>query len=277
MSMLLSKKLYIIKIGGSVATIKSSQKQRVRRTLLRQVCTEIQKVLAHDPSLQLIIIHGAGSFGHTLAHRYDLNKGTNAHKEGKKGVVLTRAAIQTLTTEVLHIALEVGLPAITLHTGSFFTRSKGALLYNKNIVTHLLNENYIPLLYGDMICDDVLGMSICSGDTIAAELTRVLSAEKLFFASDVDGIFTGDPYADTKAILIPEISLARGVDLDNSLSGSHNLDVTGGLKGKIEKCEQLFKTSTLVEIHIFNGLQYKNYRKALMGAGFPHTVIKRHS
>lgn len=273
----MKKKLYILKIGGSVATVKSATTDKIRRALLLRTFEEIKKVLARNTSLQLIIVHGAGSFGHTLAHRYALREGTYAHKDGKKGSVETRMAIQRLHAEVLQLAVEAGLLAASVHTGTFFRRAGKKLHYNREVVMHLLQEGYTPLLYGDMIGDSALGMSICSGDAIVTELGHTLRAEKLFFASDVKGMYTSDPYVDKKATLIPHLSLSHGSTPHITLSGSHHLDVTGGLKGKLAECKKIFKKSRVEEIHIFNGLEYKNYGRVLRGELFPHTVIDRAS
>ncbi len=268
------KKLYILKIGGSVATEKSAGVAKVRRALLLRIFKTVRTSLPKEA--EFIIIHGAGSFAHPLAKKYNLKSGTGAHREGKHGAVLTRLSTQKLNTEILELAVKAGLPATSVHTGSMFTQANGfRMRANLDIVEHALKEGYMPLLYGEMVFDATLGMTVCGGDRIAAYLAEKLPVERIFFASDVDGIFTDDPHLNKKAKLVNTVSLARDMK-QFSLGESHSVDVTGGLKGKIETCANLFKTAkTLKEMHIFNGLKIKNYAAILSSATFPHTTIKK--
>ncbi len=265
-------KLYILKIGGSVATEKSQKTPRIRRALLQKIFKDISQVLKENPGLQLIIVHGAGSFGHVLAHEYKLRDGTSAHNEGKKGALLTRLSVQTLNTKLLSIALSAGLSGVSLHPGDLFSHTnKKVVAFHTAPLTSALRENYVPILYGDMVFDSTLGMSVCSGDIIIAECVRRFPIEKVFFASDVDGIYTADPHTDTRATLLTTTSLPELAKV--TLGGSVHTDITGGLKGKIEACKNLFASKTLKEIHVFNGLVAPHSKKALEGKKFPHTVI----
>jgi isopentenyl phosphate kinase len=144
--------------------------------------------------------------------------------------------------------------------------------FNMGIVKESLKQDCVPLLYGEMVFDKKLGMTICSGDTLAPYLAEKLKAEKIFFASDVEGIFTENPYLNKKARLIEKISFG-GIGKGANLSESHNIDVTGGLLGKINKLGSL-QNMSVKAVEIFNGLQSKNFEKALVGETFSHTTIK---
>lgn len=268
------KKLYILKIGGSVATEKDSRTPKVRRVLLSHIFKTLKTSVPKDA--QLIIIHGAGSFAHPLAKKYNLKKGTGAHKDGMRGAILTRLSTQKLNTEILELAVKAGLPATSIHTGSMCTQNNDSeIRANLDILEQALAGGYTPILYGEMVFDAKLGMTVCGGDRIAAYLAKKLPVEKIFFASDVDGIFTDDPHLNTKAKLVREVSLSRDMKTF-TLGESHSVDVTGGLKGKIDTCANLFKTAnTLKEMHIFNGLTPTNYRSILSGTPFPHSIIKK--
>jgi isopentenyl phosphate kinase len=125
-----------------------------------------------------------------------------------------------------------------------------------------------------MVFDEKLDMSICSGDAIAPYLAKKLGAEKIFFASDIDGIFDQDPHLQKDAKLIEKINLNK-IKNNNKikLTDSHNVDVTGGLSGKIKNID-LKHNISLKSVEIFNGLKYENYEKIILGKKFPHTFIK---
>ncbi len=59
------------------------------------------------------------------------------------------------------------------------------------------------------------------------------------------------------------------------LSDSHNTDVTGGLRGKLEACQNLFHTKALQSIEIFDGRNAAHYRDVLNQSPFRHTSIVR--
>lgn len=77
-----------------------------------------------------------------------------------------------------------------------------------------------------MVPDTMLTFSVCSGDDIAVFLARHFSAERIAFASDIDGIFTADPHRFPEATLIEHLPFATlGIQAD--ITESHSVDVTG--------------------------------------------------
>jgi isopentenyl phosphate kinase len=61
--------MFIIKIGGSVITNKAIQ-DSFKKDVLDNLAQQIKK-----SKKDIIIVHGAGSFGHILAKKYNLNQG----------------------------------------------------------------------------------------------------------------------------------------------------------------------------------------------------------
>ena len=60
------KALTVVKLGGSVITKKDEDKAEVRADVLARLAAEIAYAQAQKPS-PLIVVHGAGPFGHVLA------------------------------------------------------------------------------------------------------------------------------------------------------------------------------------------------------------------
>lgn len=264
--------LFILKIGGSVVTQKNRFGSSIRKKLIKKIAHSIKETMGKQ-KFQLILIHGAGAGGHQLAEKYGLKKGTGKNKRKWFGSFLSRVANQKLNTTIAEIFLTEGLPIVSTHTASIIIQKNGKIAdCNLKIIKETLQNNCIPLLYGEMVFDKKLGMSICSGDAIVPYLAKKLKARKIFFASDVDGIFTNNPniYKNTK--LVEEI-VWNEIKKKVKLSGSHNIDVTGGLLGKIEKLE-ILKNTSIQSIEIFNGLAAENYSKILSGKLFSHTNVK---
>jgi len=180
---------------------------------------------------------------------------------------------QKLNSAVSEIFVAEGLRVVSANTASLvIQKDKVISNFDLGVIKEAVAQNCIPLLYGDMVFDKNLGMTICSGDAIAPYLTKELHAQKIIFATDVAGIFDKDPYLHKNAKLIEKIKL-KEIDGENiELSSSHNIDVTGGLAGKIKNIA-LEHDASLQSIEIFNGLEDKNYGRVLLEKKFPHTTI----
>ncbi|MDQ1283947.1 MAG: isopentenyl phosphate kinase [Patescibacteria group bacterium] len=265
------KPIYILKIGGSVATYKNRLGMSTRKTLLKEIGRSIKKALRKD-SFGLILIHGAGAMGHQLAKKYNLAEGTGINPKKWRGALISRLVNNKLNVDITEILVSQGLRIAPVHTATAIIQKNKKIDHcDLEIIKEALCQGCIPLLYGEMVFDVELGMSICSGDAIAPYLAEKLGAQKIFFASDIDGVFTKDPHVYKGARLVKKINL-KDVSRKASLTDSHNIDTTGGLLGKIQKLDAKFG-NRLKSIEIFNGFQKDNYEKIFAGKDFSHTVI----
>lgn len=64
--MLMKNKLVIIKPGGSVITYKKSNQKKINRKHLDRLSEEIASALKKE-KITMIIVHGAGLFGHIIS------------------------------------------------------------------------------------------------------------------------------------------------------------------------------------------------------------------
>lgn len=250
------KALIIVKIGGSIVTLKHLSRPAVRRAHIRRIASILKK--NYDPKKHsLLLIHGVGSFGHLHAHRHGLSLGTKNHPEKTFRAVENQSLDAFLNSEITKIFIDSGLPVVGMPTRTLVINSRGTLdSFQTHSISAALKTGTIPLLHGDMVFDTVWGLSICSGDVLVSELARIFRAKKAFFASDVDGIFSADPHRFEEAVLIKKAALKEILDGTIKLDSSHNIDVTGGLSKKFS----LFRTNTsLKTIYIFNGLVAKNF------------------
>ncbi|MFA6047781.1 MAG: isopentenyl phosphate kinase [Parcubacteria group bacterium] len=263
------KPLYILKIGGSVATYKNKPGISVRNSLLKKIGQSIKKS-QEKGNFDLILIHGAGAAGHQLAKKYSLQEGIGVNPKKWYGALISRLANNKLNTAIAETFTKIGLRIAPVHTASaIIQKNKKISRCSLKMIQEALRQNCIPILYGEMVFDTKLGMSICSGDAIAPYLAKKLEAKKIMFASDIDGIFTQDPHIYKDAELIEKINL-KEINQKAKVSHSHNVDVTGGLLGKINKIEF---SDNLQSIEIFNGLDPENYQKIFLGQKFSHTII----
>lgn len=265
----------ILKLGGSVITEKDRTDYNIREELLHEVFAQMKKYLDDHPDKQLILVHGAGGHVHMLAAKYGLKTGAGDDPDKQRGALLTREAAGRLNTDVVALGTAAGLLLVSVPTHTV-VESVDARIEKVDIdtINHEITAGRIPVLYGDMVPDTTLTYSICSGDAVVAYLAAAYGASRILFASDIDGVFTADPHIDPDTTLIESVSLSN---LDASIAHiteSHNIDTTGGLRGKLDACENLFEhASDLKSIEIFNGLVPENYEKALNGTPFLHTQV----
>ncbi len=260
----------IIKIGGSVITHKQSETPKVNFENLTRVAKEISE--AYKPEdMKLVLIHGAGSFGHQIVKRTGINNGIKT-KQQLVDFAETQRLQNKLNCIVTEELIKNNLPAIPCQASASAVMDNGNFLeMDLNAVRGFLEIGLIPVLYGVPAYDRTQKCSILSGDDIAPYLAEKLNAEKIIHATDVNGIFTSDPNVDKDAELIPEITEDNFDDIKDMLSGSKAVDVTGGMLKKVSEIMRIVKYG--IDVQIISALIPGNIIKAMNGEKIG-TIIK---
>lgn len=248
--------LTILKIGGSVITDKSAAEGATRMKEIKRVASEITGF-----SGQLVIVHGAGSFGHPQAKRYALGTGFSS-----EGLINTHRSVKTLNMIFTDALVNAGIPAFPVHPlGSMVLengRIRSAELAPLKI---LLARGMVPVLHGDVVADTALGASVLSGDQIVTYLARELGAGRTGAGTDVDGVL------DDKGGAIRKITRDNFEQVRLHIGGASN-DVTGGMLGKVS--EMLDLADDGIDSCIFNALK-NGMVSGFLAGGCPGTVISR--
>lgn len=261
----------ILKIGGSIVTIKSSDTPKINQEGLENITTEISNAWK-DMEDGLIIIHGAGSYGHPIVKRTKINKGIK-NKEQLMSFAETQRLQNELNCLVTKSLIEKNVPAIPVQASSSALMKDGKLIeLNHVVIEKLVSIGMVPVLYGVPAYDEEKKCSILSGDQIAPYLAERLSAEKMIHATDVDGVFDSNPKTNENAKLIQEINSDNINQVKEFLSESSNTDVTKGMLGKITETVEMAKNGT--ESIIINGLKKQRIENALKGEETIGTKIK---
>ena len=235
--------MYIIKLGGSVITDKSKE-YFFKKEIMNNLSKEIKKA-----NKKCIIIHGAGSFGHILAKKYKLNNGFT-HNNQLKGFSETIQMVQVLNNHVLK-----SLNLYDNHAVSIAPHNILKLINHKvykmnfEIFSDYISKNIMPLTFGDVVLDNNLGFSICSGDLLAFELAKYFKPKKVIFVIDEDGLYTSNPKENNNAELINNISFTELNKLSTPLN--NYADVTKGMGGKIQMISKIAKLG--IDTILLNG------------------------
>ena len=218
----------VLKIGGSFITDKNGYK-KIDSGHIKQMAQTVAQ-LWKQGSRDLVIVHGAGSFGHPVVIKYKINDGVRTIEQ-KIGAADTHAACSELSLHLVKALIDHEVPAISIPP-AVIARQKNKRIcdFRFEVVSNYLKAGYLPVLYGDMLLDSEIGGSVCSGDQILAWLGK--KAEFLVFATNVDGVLDG------KGKVIPEINKKNFADISVHLKEKEN-DVTGAMKGKVQELLEL--------------------------------------
>ena len=260
--------LYIIKVGGSVCTKKSENKFEACVEAIERVVEDIRKA-RELKKFSLILVHGAGPFGHTNVVNYGINDGIHTEQH-VHGFIKTHLAMASLNAHFLNAFEKAGIPAITLDpTACIIQKNKKIWAFDTRMFDLLfaMNPNIIPIMHGDMVLDTKLKGSVVSGDAIIPYLAKKLGAKKVLLGSNVAGIFTADPTRNKGAERIPLVDKKNYKKILKSIGKVSTVDVTRGMKGKLENLRGL-------NAFIFDMNETNSTFKALVGEKVEGTIIR---
>ena len=201
----------VLKIGGSVLTEKSDEET------MSGIFDDTIRAVAEADTDDLILVHGAGSFGHPHAQRNEITE-----EGGREGAYETHAAVARLNRRVVDALNEHDVEALPVHPLSCAWRD-GALGFETLPAQTLLEEGFVPVLHGDVVAEAGSGVSVLSGDEIAVELATLWDVE-VGMCTSAGGVL------DEEGNRLEHVSSVEEI----TELGDEGVDVTGGIRGKVE-------------------------------------------
>lgn len=229
--------LIILKFGGSLITDKKSEIPKVRNRALEKISSVLR-----NKKKNMIIVHGAGSYGHPIAKKYKITEGLDGSKEQKEAIQETRNQVRKLNKRLCKSLQNSGMktesiiPSISMQTRG----DRKIENFPVNEFETALSKGKIPVTFGDVTEDLTQGINILSGDVIMMELARIYLPAVTIFVMDYPGVME-DPENESSEI-IPLIDS----DTRKSIKKYYETgiaDVTGGLVGKLECAAEIAKYS----------------------------------
>lgn len=220
--------MYLIKLGGSVITIKSRY-----RTFRWKATTKILDFIS-KLNENVILVHGGGSFGHIMAKKYGI-PGVMT-EERKEGFSIVHMDMLELNSRICRLTQEFIGPCVSIPPAIAFENME-------KTISNYLNNGVIPVLFGDSLIRGDMA-EIISGDEIMYRIARGYSPDKVVFITDVDGVYTSNPKVDPDARLLKVLS----GQVQTSLTYT---DVTGGMGGKIEVMKKIADLGS--RVYVVNG------------------------
>jgi isopentenyl phosphate kinase len=248
--------LVFLKLGGSLITDKSSIEE-ARPEVIARLCGEIAQARRARRDLSLVIGHGSGSFGHTVAKKYGTRSGVQGEAAWAGFARVAHVASQ-LNAILLDTLLDTGVPALRIQPSASAVCRAGQIIdLAIRPIEHALDAGLVPLVYGDVAVDETLGGTIISTEEILAYLARKLSPTRILIAGTYEGVL------DRGGAIIPAISHDTLDAFRDALGGSEQADVTGGMNTKVRSMLALCEMLPTLTVHIFSGVEPGSVFQAL--------------
>ncbi len=247
----------VVKLGGSLITRKR-EVEKVRPKVLDRLSEEV----AAAEGRPVVLLHGAGSFGHPGARRFGLSRPPSeagSREERTRGAAVVSAEVRRLHLLVLRALVRAKARPWSIPAAGVVSNREGRLArFDPAPFRWALDQGLLPVSFGDVVPDEVWGTSIASADTLAVELARTLHAGRVVFATDVPGIYTS-PARRAKEILA-EVTESALAELTVRPGAP---DVTGGILAKAEAMRRIAKAG--VDAVLISGLSDGALAKAVRG------------
>jgi len=219
---------------------------------------------------KIVIGHGSGSFGHTVAAKYQTQDGI-INKRSIEGLTLVADAAIRINRIVVKNFLRIGLPVFSLSPASFLTAEdqKPHKVFLDPIF-ELLHRGLIPIIYGDVILDAKSGCCIFSSEKtlniLASNLVKEFKILKVIHCGDTDGVY------NSEGKTIPMITEGSFRTFQKAIGGSRATDVTGGMFHKVKESLEVARLG--VCSLVINGKKPGNLKSAILGKKTEGTLIK---
>lgn len=236
----------LIKLGGSLITDKSQAKS-FRPDIVRQIARQIVRIRDSDAERRLVIGHGSGSFGHFEAREHGTAEGVHTNQE-RLGFAQVGAVATELSMLVLKELIAVGLPAMRFQPSStLIAKSRAIKSFDSSAIALALDKRIVPLIHGDVALDEATNGTIVSTEAIFSHVAGPLQARRIILLGEVEGVL------DRRGRLIPTITPSSIDEAHTALAGSDGVDVTGGMRQKVETMIDIVLEHPAVEVTIADG------------------------
>jgi len=211
---------------------------------------------------RLVVLNGAGSFGHIPVKRWGLDEGFSRKKT--KSFTKTKLHLLRLQEILVSVMSGHGVPAVPFSPSSFMIARSGRLCRAELApIREFLDLGLVPLFGGDLVPDLDHGWTVVSADQMAAWIAPQIGASIIIYGTDVDGLYSSDPKVSKDAELIETVACRDIREVSRLALGSRMPDITAGMRGKLFEAEHAAKRG--VEVVVMNLRKPENLRPILEG------------
>jgi isopentenyl phosphate kinase len=257
----LMSELIFLKLGGSLITDKTVP-FTPRKDKIASLAGIIARTLQSRPGLSLVLGHGSGSFGHTAAEKHGTRQGAKSPEEWA-GFAEVWYQASTLNRHVMDALNLAGIKAVALAPISSITaRERRVIRWDLEPLRRALNAKILPVIYGDVVFDEVRGGTILSTEDLFGHLASELQPKSILIAGLEEGVWADFP---DRKLVVDRITPESFSSIKQRVGAGLGADVTGGMESKVGQMLEVVKANPKIKVQIFSGEDPENLQKALNG------------
>lgn len=262
--------LTFIKWGGSLITDKDTP-MTANYELILSLASQLSEIIKANPGHKFLLGHGSGSFGHSVAHQYQTRNGVCSDEDWRGFIEVRRAAhalnkIVAAALDEFQIQYMIFPPSV-----NFLAKNGKADTFFLEPIEIALNDNIIPIVFGDVVFDSTLGGTILSTEDVFYSLAQILKPKKILLAGLSAGVFADFPVNKER---IPKITPQSIKNDLQTITQSGSIDVTGGMIEKVKIMLKLIEYLPKLEVSIFSGSKTGNIKIAFDGGDIGTRIVK---
>jgi isopentenyl phosphate kinase len=246
--------LILVKLGGSVITDKARECTARRQNLER---------LAHELRAaegRMVLIHGAGSFGHFKVQKHGIKDG-RIPADKLEVVTEIHRDLHQLGGYVLEALAGAGVNGVLLPGHTVARMGESGLEVRGDLFEGFASMGTVPISNGDVVLNGSKRFAVCSGDALMVELAKQLKPRRVVFVTRADGLVAGGE-------LRKEISSEEEIDD----LGAKGVDVTGSMEGKWHAAREIARLGH--EVQFVSGEVEGRVAKLLRGEEVISTRVR---
>jgi isopentenyl phosphate kinase len=224
-----------VKAGGSFITFKD-RVFSVNYEALDSLVRIFRNIF--NSGLKIILGNGGGSFAHPVVEAL---KGNGL----RELLVHCQRATRRLNSIIVDMLLDAGIPAASVQTSAIIVDGRSVFI---DPLTRALENNIIPVVYGECIYSARREYRVLSTEEVFMLLSQHIRPLRMVLLMGVDGVYDCDPSTCSSPKLIPIINKHNYKEVIRTLSGAGGIDVTGGIKAKVE---HMMHYSTIYRVPVF--------------------------
>ena len=149
------------------------------------------------PDLSLVLGHGSGSFGHTAAEKYGTRQGVKSPEQWA-GFAEVWYQASKLNRYVMYALHSAGIEAVALAPAASITARDGKVArWDLEPLRRALDAKILPVIYGDVVFDEIRGGTILSTEDLFGHLASELQPKKYSTRRSRRGCVGGFPRPKT--------------------------------------------------------------------------------
>jgi isopentenyl phosphate kinase len=169
----------------------------------------------------------------------------------------------TLNRFVMKALHQAQISTISLPPSSSVIASDGKVFaWETTPIRMALSSRMVPVIFGDVVFDEVRGGTILSTEDLFMHLAHALSPERILLAGLESAVWEDFPARTRK---VEKISPASFHEISGGVGRSTGADVTGGMASKVSQMLELVQKNPELTVQIFSGAAPGNIIRALTG------------